>query len=453
MIVSESQIFNLMDTNGRRSDVINAMTIYLESLDNIINDKKLTWNHLPQSSAQYEFYTQVLEKSSDVFKEHKKYDDFIETINNSPELSLIFSTKDFSKFFVPKNSELIESLDVNIEARSRHYTSNLVKLGFADDKRKITDVGYQLLFPEKLSKDVIEKILPLDVINIVYLRQLLKLKIFSKDKNKYYSPFLLALYLLLKNERISESDFFYYVQSSTPYSTLASLGKSKDIEIPSEIKVESKLQKDVFEKYFTNQKSAKAVDTYYTYYDLLYTFVKCETELALDKLLSFYEQNKDSLKKAFNFGVNIFKIRRGERPSVSDFREKHKSLYSKNFNSNFYILYFKSKAYDVLREYSDTTKRIFKASGIISFENGFVELAYKELAKIIFDEETIKSNIFGVSTEQFYQSYEAEETGIFFNDLSLIEILNYSDSKILEIKEQIKRQESESCQKKNLFPL
>lgn len=440
MIVSESQIFNLMDTNGRRSDVINAMTIYLESLDNIINDKKLTWNHLPQSSAQYEFYTQVLEKSSDVFKEHKKYDDFIETINNSPELSLIFSTKDFSKFFVPKNSELIESLDVNIEARSRHYTSNLVKLGFADDKRKITDVGYQLLFPEKLSKDVIEKILPLDVINIVYLRQLLKLKIFSKDKNKYYSPFLLALYLLLKNERISESDFFYYVQSSTPYSTLASLGKSKDIEIPSEIKVESKLQKDVFEKYFTNQKSAKAVDTYYTYYDLLYTFVKCETELALDKLLSFYEQNKDSLKKAFNFGVNIFKIRRGERPSVSDFREKHKSLYSKNFNSNFYILYFKSKAYDVLREYSDTTKRIFKASGIISFENGFVELAYKELAKIIFDEETIKSNIFGVSTEQFYQSYEAEETGIFFNDLSLIEILNYSDSKILEIKEQIKKE-------------
>ena len=178
MIVSEEQIFNLMDTNGRRSDVINAMTIYLEILDNIINDKKLTWNHLPQSSAQYTFYTQVLEKSSDVFKEHKKYDDFIESINNNPELSLIFSSNDFSKFFVPKNSKLIKSLDVNIEARSRHYTSNLVKLGFADDKRNITDVGYQLLFPAKLEKDNIEKILPLDTTNIVYLRQLLKLKIF-----------------------------------------------------------------------------------------------------------------------------------------------------------------------------------------------------------------------------------------------------------------------------------
>lgn len=440
MVVAEKQIFNLMDTNGRRSDVINAMTIYLEILDNIINDKHLTWNHLPQSSAQYEFYTQALEKSSDVFKDHKKFDEFQESIKSNLELNQSFASNEYTKLFTPKYSELVKSLDVNIEARSRHYTSNLVKLGFADEKRNITDIGYQLLYPAKLKKDNIEEILPLSITNIVYLRQLLKLKIFSKDKDKFYSPFLLAIYLLLKNDRISEGDFFHFVQATSPYSSFEKLGNSEEIEIPSEIDIDSKISKDIFEKYFKNQKSASAVDVYYTYYNLLYTFIKSETESDLNKLLTFYEENKEQIKKAFNYGINIFKTKRGERSDVVTFKEKHEELFVKNFNSNFYITYCKSKEYDGLREYSDTTRRIFKASGIISFDNGFVELAYKELAKIIFDEEIIKNNIFGTSNIQFYNSYETEENCLFHRDLSLIEILSYSEFKISEIKGEIQKE-------------
>ncbi|MBR1638848.1 MAG: AlwI family type II restriction endonuclease [Treponema sp.] len=439
MVVAEKQIFNLMDTNGRRSDVINAMTIYLEILDNIINDKHLFWNHLPQSSAQYEFYTQTLEKSSDVFKDHKKYDEFQEAINSIPELQQSFSTNDYTKLFTPKYSELVKSLDVNIEARSRHYTSNLVKLGFADEKRNITDVGYQLLYPAKLKKDCIEEILPLSITNIVYLRQLLKLKIFTKNKDKFYSPFLLAIYLLLKNDRMSEGDFFDFVQATSPYSSFEKLGSSEEIEIPKEIDTDSKITQDVFEKYFKNQKSTTAVDIYYTYYNLLYTFIKSESKTDLDKLLTFYEDNKEQLKKAFNYGINIFRTKRGERPDVITFKEKHEELFVKNFNSNFYKTYCKSKEYDGLREYSDTTRRIFKASGIISFDNGFVELAYKEFARLIFDEEIIKNNIFGLSNNKFYNSYENEDNCIFFRDLSLIEILSYSDAKVTEIKAQIQK--------------
>ena len=33
--VREKQIFNLMDTNGRRRDVLNALRIYLEALGEI----------------------------------------------------------------------------------------------------------------------------------------------------------------------------------------------------------------------------------------------------------------------------------------------------------------------------------------------------------------------------------------------------------------------------------
>ena len=35
MIVESNQIFNLMDTNGRRSDVLNALKIYLEILEEL----------------------------------------------------------------------------------------------------------------------------------------------------------------------------------------------------------------------------------------------------------------------------------------------------------------------------------------------------------------------------------------------------------------------------------
>lgn len=40
MRIKEGQIFNLMDTNGRRNDVINALQGYLSILDNIQNEQK-----------------------------------------------------------------------------------------------------------------------------------------------------------------------------------------------------------------------------------------------------------------------------------------------------------------------------------------------------------------------------------------------------------------------------
>ena len=39
MIVESNQIFNLMDTNGRRSDVLNALKIYLEILEELKEGK------------------------------------------------------------------------------------------------------------------------------------------------------------------------------------------------------------------------------------------------------------------------------------------------------------------------------------------------------------------------------------------------------------------------------
>ena len=58
MRIKEGQIFNLMDTNGRRNDVINALQGYLTILDDIQNEQKMNWASMPESLAQYEFYRQ-----------------------------------------------------------------------------------------------------------------------------------------------------------------------------------------------------------------------------------------------------------------------------------------------------------------------------------------------------------------------------------------------------------
>ena len=69
MIVERNQIFNLMDTNGRRSDVLNALKIYLEILEELQETFPAEhWGTYPESLSQFLFYEKALEKSPDVFK-------------------------------------------------------------------------------------------------------------------------------------------------------------------------------------------------------------------------------------------------------------------------------------------------------------------------------------------------------------------------------------------------
>lgn len=80
MRIKEGQIFNLMDTNGRRNDVINALQGYLTILDDIQNEQKMNWASMPESLAQYEFYRQAIELSPEVFGKHGPYDKLAETL-------------------------------------------------------------------------------------------------------------------------------------------------------------------------------------------------------------------------------------------------------------------------------------------------------------------------------------------------------------------------------------
>ncbi|MBL6443768.1 MAG: hypothetical protein JNG42_04995, partial [Holdemanella sp.] len=70
MRVKEDQIFNLMDTNGRRYDVIEALQGYLIILDDVLNRMKMNWDAMPKSLAQYDFYRKAIELFPDVFAKH-----------------------------------------------------------------------------------------------------------------------------------------------------------------------------------------------------------------------------------------------------------------------------------------------------------------------------------------------------------------------------------------------
>ncbi|MBO6042956.1 MAG: AlwI family type II restriction endonuclease [Acetobacter sp.] len=444
-IASEKQIFNLMDTNGRRNDVVNALQGYLSILSNLNG----AWDCLPNSLSQYLFYKQAIELSPDIFSKHVPFDNLQLELNNHPAFKNAIENSDLTWIQEHQNSytNLIKKFDNGIEDRARHYTSNLVKLGFTDSSRNISTVGKLLLNHKNLKRDVLEKILPIDNINLIYLRQLLKLRIYNREGSFFYSPFLFALYILLNKKRISESEFFELVQGLNPYFDFDKLEdfissyregdilKNITIDVPDEVN-NSLLSEVIFKKYFKNQKSNDTVSIYFKFYNLLYNFNTKKDFATLNELLRYYKENKTKLNKAFGCGKNIFTTKKHEKPTVEEFIRKNKQLFETNLNSYLYTKYELSKRLDQIREYSDTTKRIFSATGIISFKNGFVELAYKELCECIFNKRIIRINING--NKENHDEYENSKNSYFCLVTSIIEIFLYSHDKLIEITNSIR---------------
>ena len=83
-----------MDTNGRRNDVIDALRGYLAILDDILRKQKLTWDALPKSTAEFDFYRQAVALSPDVFQKHDKYDALTAQLDEMPKLKQAIAERD-----------------------------------------------------------------------------------------------------------------------------------------------------------------------------------------------------------------------------------------------------------------------------------------------------------------------------------------------------------------------
>ena len=123
-----TDVFNMMDTNGRRKDIINAYGIYLNILQELEKSDDSSWDRFPTSLNQYKFYQQAINASPDVFKKHAKFDKFQEALNAHSDLNDAFQNKDaelFTTLFQKYSTLDPSTLDKDIEARSHRYLALL----------------------------------------------------------------------------------------------------------------------------------------------------------------------------------------------------------------------------------------------------------------------------------------------------------------------------------------
>lgn len=443
--IKENQIFNLFDTNGRRNDVSEAFNDYLQILLEINNQHHLVWGNFPKSLAQYEYYRRVIAKSPDVFEEHKPFDKLEAEIDKYPKLRKAIDRLDIN--WISKNlseipKELIKKFDGGIEDRARHFSSNLVRMGFANGNRKITSSGELLLGHTDIQRDSLEKMLPIDNMNVIYLRQLLKFKVFDSKVNRYYAPFLMAIYVLMKRPSLEFNVFKEIIQVGSPYTEIKDLDgyiinykecddcENYEVEIPEEIDDKNELSKDVFFKFFKSGKNKKYKEKYWDFYILLWEYKHKKSKENLNKLLDFYEMNTTALNSAFGMRKNIFGYKTGTRPTIEVFEKKYNKFKGRGLNKKIYIEFIKSKRLNMIYEYGDTTKRIFNITGLIDFSNGCVSLANRELLECIFDKEKIKSCIWGTSNKDEYLNS-------LYDTLSLSEIMNYTSDDINSVNQKM----------------
>lgn len=445
MVIGEHQIFNLMDTNGRRSDVLNALKVYLEILEELKAEYPTeSWSCYPASVAQFRFYEKALDKSREVFKVHRNYDQFLSDLGDGYDA---FLRKD-PRWIAQNLPHMARMLDEAIEKRARHYTSNLVKMGFTDAQRNITQAGYSYL-RGLLQPDMVESILPLDTVNLALLRQLLKLKVFSQpDQNgqrQYYAPFLMALSLLLDGTPIDRQSFELVVQGLGPYSSvqvkdavqvgagaeeLETLIRSRPVPMPQAMLSEEVLGFECFRSHFKSSKNSQStVGKYYAFYLALEQFRRDPSPGCYQQLLACLETDGELLQKAFGFGKAVFQTgTRGSRYDLDTFLEKnrlHPLLTAPHYNQVVYATFFTSKWIDGIREYSDTTVRLLSATGLFKFKN-LPELAFPDILRLIFDPQQLREQIFGTMSEQDFLQYEQAENCYFVQSHSLLEILGYS---------------------------
>ena len=430
------QIFNLWDTNGRRADVLNAIDIYLNILFELKEETPdMEWGTYPNSLSQFKFYKRAIEASPEVFQSHGQYDDFMRRV----------SLSDLEKR-IELDSDLKKTIDVAIEQRARHYTSNLVRLGLAKSNRDITSVG-RSYHSDTIDRDQLEDIVPIGTTNLLILRQLLKFKTYTKpdeDGNRTaYSPLFMALYILLSGNRFDKDDFKTIVQSLTPYNPVDSdevikQCKSKDysftereLVVPDEFEIAGVVGQSEFEAHIKNRKS-NIIPLYYEFYKKLYDYYEDRTDLRFETLKETCCEDPAKLKQAFGSGHKVFEFGRLNSFSHDEFKHANANssfLTTTNFNETFYTEYVRSKVVDQARENADTTSRLLSATGMISLGKALPELVDADIYELIFDVDYLRKNVFTTVSELEYTLNEQR----FEANVSLCDILGYSANQVSDI--------------------
>ncbi|NTK25662.1 AlwI family type II restriction endonuclease, partial [Enterococcus faecium] len=170
-LTNTAETFNLGDTSFRRKTLIDdykTLLPYLQETNLEFNE----WNNV----AQAEFYEKILTKT-DLFSRN--------------------TDEDFAK-------------------RGRTLTNALVKIGLTNSKRKLSRVANSWINENTLSANDVERSLGIDANNLLFTRQLLKLRVYDSNKMNYFYPFRVALGLVIKYQNIPQQDFLTLIHLIQP---------------------------------------------------------------------------------------------------------------------------------------------------------------------------------------------------------------------------------------------
>ncbi|WP_239705612.1 MULTISPECIES: AlwI family type II restriction endonuclease [unclassified Mammaliicoccus] len=429
---SSKSLFNMGDTSLRVKRVLDINKLILD----VLHEFKVQGNIWEKNLDGQELYYKMF-------------------ISKVVEIEKIENIKLFDKF--SRIEDYKESSKKGF--RGRTNTNHIVKIGFINYKRDLTEVGELYRLNENKKCDELEKLLNINQDNIVYLRQLLKLRIYSHKSNKYFYNFRFALKFLSKYNNVPSNDFFKIIESIKPdvageriknilndyngvqngevlfdefyYNVFKDdLINEEEEELAKQVAKNNEISKEIMKKLFSNGKSKEASFPLYNKFVIaLLDLTKNSSEESFNDIRKLSMHKK--IKKAFGFNKTPFKFIKDE--TVSDFIDNNidNLLLSGDF-FEIYRTFLLSKKYDLIREYQDMCKRVFNVSGMFNFDNNLVNLANPWLITPLLSilEGSKKYSLFG---EDNYSEYEKDNNSIFFKDISTIEILGLNKDELIEL--------------------
>ena len=360
---------------------------------------------------------------------------------------------------VMESSELFDRTKKTDPAkRGRTLTNALIKPGLINSKRQLGEAALNWIENNSKEADNLEKLMSLSIDNLVFLRQWFKLRVYSNNGEDYFYPFRVALELLSRYKDIPEKDFLYLLHTIEPSQVnnvtikniiekyklvdekelsfeeyldeyLPVFETTKEIEYARKVLSSESVNQDEFYKLFPNRKSSTSQEDYYYFYRYLLDFKRDKSVESLEKLLEMTKHS--SIKKAFGFNKNPFNVSRRNKLNVEEFLSENKgNLLLAKDNTKLYTQFILSKKEDLIREYSDMTKRSFNLSGIISFDQGLVNLTqpwlFKKIIHVVEDE-------MALAGRASHSEYENQIDSPFYRELSLLEVIKLSDVKLGQV--------------------
>lgn len=427
----ENRVFNFGDTSFRRKDYGTALPFCLSTLiDMGIDDDSVRWNGNNDIQAQY---YKFLLHNSDYFKGRGESDDPCK--------------------------------------RARTNTNVLVKLGLINSNRVASPLSKDWVKKDKIKPaDLIESTMGLENDNLIYLRQLLKIRLYSKTGNKFIYPFRYILKILSSVANLPKdifSPFLYAVSPSMSATTIDDLvdlaksynpqleAKSETMRIKATISdIKSSLEsgadksrdeieqlfnsteftshslddcseafRQQFTEVFYNRKSKRISADYFLFIKYLKLVMEEPTNrnIALLKKASKLKSNKS----AFGCGEIPFTFSSRRHVGPIDFLRENKGnpyLTGDDSGYSIYQEFQRNKTKNLANEYLDMNKRIMELSGIIADDGGRFYLRYRDLWESLFDSAEIQ-----LVGEEDYRDYETNISSPFYSDLSLIEVIGRGD--------------------------